>query len=279
MTGGPAPGVLGLPVLRELRLPATLYVATRAAVEQTPVFDVLIRYLLWLGSGNLDLSEVSPHLCGTVDLDDAMRFYRAESILDLLDGEESSEGRMVISRRLAQALGIDFERIVDERLMCLMTLPELTVAAKDGVDVQLHTHNHRLSREGSSQVEGEIAANRAALSGVALNDLRHFCYPSGEYTPRQFAWLKALGIASATTCDQGFNYPATHMLALNRFLDGENISRIEFEAELCGVLEIARRVRSVMTGRRTSSATRTTSTGKPQAGGLAVLVTCSTATV
>jgi len=51
-----------------------------------------------------------------------------------------------------------------------------------------------------------------------------------------------LGIKSAVTCTSGVNDENTHPYKLKRFLDGENISQIEFEAEMCGFLEICRRL-------------------------------------
>jgi hypothetical protein len=47
----------------------------------------------------------------------------------------------------------------------------------------------------------------------------------------------------------GFNYPETERMELRRFLDGENISQVEFEAELSGILEWGRKARGAL-GRR-----------------------------
>ena len=95
-------------------------------------------------------------------------------------------------------------------------------------------------------VETEIIDNRAVLERIVSGPLQHFCYPSGEFHPSQFPWLRALGIESATTCLSGFNYPGTERFALRRFLDGENIDQVEFEAELSGFLELMRKFRGIM---------------------------------
>lgn len=58
-----------------------------------------------------------------------------------------------------------------------------------------------------------------------------------------------MGIESATTCLSGFNYPNTARLELRRFLDGENIAQVEFEAEISGFLELGRKLRGIVRGR------------------------------
>ena len=49
--------------------------------------------------------------------------------------------------------------------------------------------------------------------------------------------------SSATTCNADLNYPDKPSLELKRFLDGENISDIEFEAELSGFNELLRKMK------------------------------------
>jgi hypothetical protein len=49
-------GLKAVPVLRKYGFPSTLYVTTRDVVDETPVFDVALRYLIWKGRGKaLDL--------------------------------------------------------------------------------------------------------------------------------------------------------------------------------------------------------------------------------
>ena len=83
--------------------------------------------------------------------------------------------------------------------------------------------------------------NADVLEPIVGRKLTHFCYPNGNYSARQVEWLHQLGIESATTTRHGFNYPDTPKMLLNRFLDSETISDIEFEAELCGFFETLRK--------------------------------------
>ncbi len=115
----------------------------------------------------------------------------------------------------------------------------------DGIDVQLHTHRHRLPSDRSS-ILNELADNRAILEPIVGKELHHFCYPSGKWSPDDLPILAHAGMRSAVTCDPGLNYPDTPVLALKRFLDGENIAKIEFEAEFVGYMELLRRLRNMM---------------------------------
>ncbi|WP_448565135.1 hypothetical protein [Thalassotalea ganghwensis] len=61
----------------------------------------------------------------------------------------------------------------------------------------------------------------------------HFCYPSGEYYSTQLPWLRNTNISTATTVFPGMLTKETDLLQIPRFLDGEDVSQIEFEAALC----------------------------------------------
>jgi hypothetical protein len=50
-----------------------------------------------------------------------------------------------------------------------------------------------------------------------------------------------LNIVSATTTRRGLNFASTPSLGLLRLLDGEELTQLEFEAELSGFADLARR--------------------------------------
>jgi len=89
----------------------------------------------------------------------------------------------------------------------------------------------------------EIDDNRARLEPIAKRRLHHFCYPSGVYERGIWPQLEALEIESATTIEQGINFAGAPPLGLKRLLDGQEVELIEFEAELCGFVELTRRLR------------------------------------
>lgn len=232
-----------LPVLAELKLPATLYVTTSSAERRVAVFHIALQYLFWgTPALNLDLSALGCGLHGRYDLTDSGQRQAVTEVL-LAHGYAlpSPEQRHALLLDLAQTLRMDPTLLAERRVCSLMSLEEIAEAAAAGFDIQLHTHRHTLSTSDRAAVVREITDNRAALSRVLPGPWTHFCYPSGVYHPRVWPWLKELGIETATTIRHGFNYRTGNPLELFRFLDGDNVAPVEFDAELAGALELFRR--------------------------------------
>ena len=129
-------------------------------------------------------------------------------------------------------------------MLHLMTPEELRALADAKVHVELHTHRHTFPSDNQALAEREIADNRAALKRWLSLETRHFCYPSGMWDERQWAWLESMNVKSSTTCVPGLNSHDTPRHALRRFLDGENIHELEFEAALSGFSDLLRGLRS-----------------------------------
>ena len=124
-----------------------------------------------------------------------------------------------------------------------MNREEIQSLVARGVDIQLHTHRHHLPLD-EMRAKKEILDNKTVLEPLVGKQLQHLCYPSGVWSQELWPWLTNVGIQSAMTCEAGLNYPETPKLGLKRFLDGEYITQIEFEAELAGYSELLRHMRS-----------------------------------
>jgi peptidoglycan/xylan/chitin deacetylase (PgdA/CDA1 family) len=217
----------GRHVLQEFSLPATLYLTTYYCVKKNPIFRLAVQYMFWKGDGRQR---------------DTTSMW---SLIHYGETQCDEQQRCEIARSLGARLGVDYRAIVEERLLSLVNLAEVHEMALSGIDVQLHTHRHRSAADEAAAIK-EISDNRAVLKALARKPLHHFCYPSGVWSEK--AWLRAAGIKSATTCEPGLNYKGASRYELKRFLDGERISQIEFEAEMCGYAELIRRSR--LYGRR-----------------------------
>lgn len=236
------------PVLRDLGLASTLYLTTYYAEQDQPVFDVIVGYLIW----KTDVNSVEPD--GLKDNFDLSTASAKEAAVDAIVryGNETLDaaGRRRLVVGLADSLEVDYSSLERRQMFRLLPLDRVGAVAASGVDIQLHTHRHRLSLVDPEEVGLEIRDNRERLEPIVGHVLAHLCYPSGIHHPRQFPWLEALGLKSATTTRSGFCYPESERFALPRIVDGEDIHPIEFEAELAGVLETVRRVRRLFWRRR-----------------------------
>lgn len=246
-------GTQAAPILAQLGFSSTLYVTTHEVVEDIPVLSVALAYLLWRGrNGEIDLGTWFPDESTHALSSAQQREQIAERLKSRLRSEDRN-GVMAALEQIATQVGVSWPLFERSSMMRLMTSSQLASLAEQGMSLELHTHSHRMPSDERAAVEDEIRKNRDVLVPIAKRELRHFCYPSGDYDPRHFGWLRALGVRSATTCKAGFTYRNTERMALPRFLDGQNISTVEFEAELSGFLEIMRRLRG-LTGARSAPA-------------------------
>lgn len=247
------------PLLQAAGCPATMYVTTYYVQKSTPIFRLVVQYAFWRTTLREIRFSGKPWIRDqTVDLtlDDPKKRATWEIIGY---GEQSckEEQRQEIAQDLAGMLGVDYRQIRESRCLSLMNPTEVKELAASGIDVQLHTHRHRLPTDSETGAREEILSNRSILEGLVGKPLRHFCYPSGIWSETQWPWLEGLAIESATTCEPGLNYRSTPRLGLRRFLDAENIHPIVFEAEISGYLELLRQLRDLLrTGRTTQGASR-----------------------
>lgn len=233
---------IGWPILERYGYPACVYVTTEHLSAGTEVFNVVLSYLVRRSAKKcFTLAGIHPLMDGTYQIPD----QPDDLIVTLIIAAERAfplTQRQEALRPIAEALGLDLGEVLHNDRFRLLTDAEIRTLFRHGVDVQLHTHTHRLPGDPES-VAAEINQNRAAVAKITEHVPRHFCYPSGEYSDRHPEWLKGLGIVSATTCDPGLNGFASSVLLLKRFLDSDSFTDISFEAEVCGVREIARAIR------------------------------------
>jgi peptidoglycan/xylan/chitin deacetylase (PgdA/CDA1 family) len=226
------------PLLKSFGFPATLYMTTYYMTHPNPIFRHAVRYAFWkaaeriphigtlLEGSGVSLPATTDHTAG-----DMWALIRhAETELD-------EPGRVDLARWLFARLGEDYDELASSRRLSLLSTPEVSRLSEFGIDVQLHTHRHRLTVDDAGR---EIRDNRAALEKACRSTAQHLCYPSGIWTEALWPLLAKEGVVSATTCDNGLNRQNTPRLALKRFLDGSNVPQVVFEAELSGVLEPVR---------------------------------------
>jgi hypothetical protein len=187
----------------------------------------------------LELHGVHPQVDGSYPIraDFSKAFH---DLVAAIEKHLSFEQRLSALKHIASALGFDIDEVLRNNRFRVMTREQLIEIYKAGVDIQLHSHTHRLPDRDFDSTAYEINQNRNAVKAVLGVEKNHFCYPSGQYGSQHPEWLEKLGVASATTCDTGLNPPGTHVMLLKRFLDREDFSDIEFESEIAGVREIFR---------------------------------------
>lgn len=237
---------VALPLLREFQFPATVYVTSYYSGKEVPVFRIACQYLLWKGrervisgegltvtsNAGLDLRNPEDRSSVAVAIEENVR-ARGPGI----------DHEMAALRVLAERVGVDFNEFLGSRLLQIMSAEEIRNLPDELVDVQLHTHRHRVPLD-RAMFEREVKENREYLEPLRGNRVMDgFCYPSGLTNPRFLPWLHDLGIRTATTCRVRLASAKSDLLMLPRLVDSWRLSQLEFEGWLTGIAQALPQIR------------------------------------
>ena len=231
------------PIVESFGYPVTVYLTTYYAEFNRPVYNAMASYLLWKGRGRvLRWPEVLGPPGAVALTDDGRLFVRDQLWRYPAEHKLSAHDKDALLARLAARLEVNYEDILGRRILQLMTLAEARELARRGVDLQMHTHRHRVSLEEAA-FDREVRDNRDRLRKIRASEPTHFCYPGGV-TRREFLpWLRRRHIQSATTCDPGMASRHHDRLLLPRYIDTAAHTEAEFRAWLTGVAALLRRRR------------------------------------
>ncbi len=226
----------GLPLLREFGFPATVYLTTYYSQFRRPVFPTMLRYLLWKGRDRTLEMEGLAAAAEPAVLDTAERRQEAfhRIIYPFQSRRNAGREKDAVLTELARRLRVDYETLLSRRVLQIMSPEEVASLPRDLVDVQLHTHRHRVPAD-QRLFEQEIVENRRLISEMTGSaSVTHFCYPSGVTNPAYEPWLRALNVASATTCFPGLASQNSNAFMIPRLIDTSYLSELEFEGWLTG---------------------------------------------
>jgi hypothetical protein len=158
------------------------------------------------------------------------------SELMALAAQENLTGRdkHEIAGRLAEFLEIDWQGLLDQRILHVMSPREIAEVSAGGMSIQLHTHRHCTPLD-EQLFRQEISENRKRIEQVTGSPAVDFCYPLGNYERQFLPWLRLEGVRSAVTCDAALAASDSHPLLLPRWIDASAHSLTEFEAWLSGI--------------------------------------------
>lgn len=234
-----------VPLLHEFGVPATVYPTTYYADRGQPIFDIALVYVLWRGRwAEADLLEFTGGVRPSGASTSSRHIFAALAIrAHAIDGGLGADAKDELLRRVAARVGVDYDAVVATELFQAMSVEELRALPRGLIDVQLHTHRHRVP-DDPALFDREIADNRAFFThaGVESSGV-HFCYPNGDTTPMTAARLRRLGMHSAVTCRPGLARPGVDPMRLPRFVDHGAAGDATFEAWVSGAAEFIPRRR------------------------------------
>ncbi len=233
------------PILQELGMPATLFVATDGPELRRSLWYDRIYFALKHSkdkSLTLPVSESDEnHMDASPGLDkqktivggkQANRLDKNEKII-LLENEETTRraavqfilsvrylpeaNRLQLTEELFHRCGVNDFSSLDQQMLDWDSLQFLD---KKGIDIQPHTQSHpSLSTLSDSRIEEEIMQSRKLVEKHLQKEARHFAYPVGkpeDYDQRAVDCLHRNGFLAALTTDTGLNTDAADLFHLRR---------------------------------------------------------------
>src|SRR5260370_16793844 len=199
--------------MKEFEFPETIYLTTFFSHYNRPVFDLMCSYLLW--KGRTEILELKP-LTGE-DLKIELRSSEAREFARLAihafarTRKLSAEEKDVLLANLAGRIKVDYDALIEQRVMHNLRPDEVSQLAADGADIQLHTHRHRTPGDRALFIR-EIADNRRRIQEMTGSGATRFCYPPGSYRRMFLPWLPEADLTSGPHCETGFASQNYHRL-------------------------------------------------------------------
>ena len=219
-----------LPILKEERLPVTIYVATGQIETGRPYwFDRVMNACRGPGHLEIDLSEAG---LGKWALDgEGERRWLVQSALhDRLKRIDPA-----MRDRLADRIAAIAPELPGPTLgpMAVEELKEL--AALPHVSIGGHSHCHNLLDQiPLDEARESIARNRGLLEEWTGRAIRHFAYPNGNHSPAMRSLVAEMGFVSAMALDNALSWPGSDPFALSRLAIGRYDSVDRLKLRLAG---------------------------------------------
>jgi peptidoglycan/xylan/chitin deacetylase (PgdA/CDA1 family) len=175
----------------------SLYVSPDAFARQMSLLRLL-------GYRGLSMSALLPYLqgekrgkvCG-ITFDDGY-LNNLDNALPVLNRYGFSSTCYAVSQRLGQTN--DWDVVSGIAQVPLMNTAQLQLWLAHGQEVGAHTRHHVHLPQGSpEQSFQEIAVSKSELEEFCDVNVRHFCYPYGEFESEHVAMARRAGFLTATT--------------------------------------------------------------------------------
>lgn len=237
-----------LPVLFEKKIPSVLYLSTKYFKDGAPILAVTVGYILWKTvNKTIRIDGLGDSVDGIYDLETpSSRQLLIGNMHAWMTNEPRSRNDVIKAlNTLALSAGIALDELaLDSRRFDYLLPDEILSYAKHNCTIGLHGHLHAYPVGNPERFRDDLRLCIQAIEELKLPTPKHYCYPSGNHDDAASGVLESFGIKSGTTCTPGLidSSRQTNKYYLPRFLDGENIHMLEFEAEMTGFAELLRRI-------------------------------------
>jgi peptidoglycan/xylan/chitin deacetylase (PgdA/CDA1 family) len=111
----------------------------------------------------------------------------------------------------------------------LMSLDDWLVWKNSGMEIGSHTRTHaNLTKLSAAEAYMEIVKSKQELERLFDCEIRHFCYPFGQFEKDHSSAVKEAGYASATTTHRGLIHNGDNPFTLRRVMIARATNVLQF---------------------------------------------------
>lgn len=204
------------PILKELGIPATIYLATGyVGTSRIPWYDRICLAFKLTVRTQFHLAKTAAPAGPMATL--AERLALLDRVLDWLR-ELDDEARRQAMPKIFAALGVPSSLTLPNYML---GWDEIKQMKAHNIEFGAHTVSHPvLSRTSGRQLQEEISASKKTIEQKLKTEVRHFAYPFGRnahFSSEAKHFVEQCGFKTAVTTEYGFNAPGDDRLALKRF--------------------------------------------------------------
>lgn len=205
-----------LPLIAEMRLPVTLYIATGQIEQQRPYwFDEVMNALQADGHFTIDLTAEGLGAWRFAPGSGKSRWAVIGNILQVLKDVPPAKRQRLASSILAQAPADQRPSFKPLQPLTIAQLKDL--AASDLVTIGAHSHCHNLLDQiAADEVTASVARSRALLQEWTGQQVQHFAYPNGNHNHTVEKIVADLGFRSAVALYDKLWHRGANRFALPR---------------------------------------------------------------
>lgn len=201
------------PILAELGIPMTIFVASGYLEGGMMWNDVILESVRRLEASELDLQDIGlPRYSLATKTDKQRAAYDLMVRCKYLETPERQDVAHYLARRAVSAL--------PHTLM--MTHAQIRSLAERGVEMGGHTLNHPiLTKLSPEEAQAEIVDGKTHLEDIIGQPVRLFAYPNGQagvdYNNAHIRMVQQAGFEAAVTTDRGVSDQRTDLFQLPRY--------------------------------------------------------------
>jgi peptidoglycan/xylan/chitin deacetylase (PgdA/CDA1 family) len=203
---------IALPILKRLKIPATVFIATGYLNGGRMWNDTVIESIRESEGGHLDLSRFN---MGEYQIGTDMEKYQAA--LQILQKTKYLD--LKNRSRVLDILESCARPLRDDLMLTSSQIVELVEA---GIEIGGHTRNHPIMTTLSlDEVTKELESNRAELESITSRPVEYFAYPNGkggqDFNGEHRDLVEHMGFRAAFSTDWGVSNANTDRFQLPRF--------------------------------------------------------------